>query len=326
MRRALIVGVSGQDGALLARFLIGKGYDVWGTSRDAETNEFANLCALGIRSEVNLVNMSPQDRDSVITLISDLMPHEIYYLAAQSSVALSFEQPQATFISATLGALNLVEAVRLHRLDARIYHASSSECFGDVGNKLATESTYFQPKSPYAVAKASAHWLVKNYREVYGLYASNGILFNHESSLRPPRYVTKKIVSAACRISLGSSEKLKLGRLDIVRDWGWAEEYVEAMWRILQHHSPDDIIIATGKSSSLSDFVEASFKEVGLEWQKYVETDPLFCRPTDISISRGDPSKASNLIGWEAKIVMEDVVKMMVEAELKALTKTVDSL
>lgn len=317
MSRALVIGISGQDGALIAKFLIGKGYEVWGTSRDAEAANFKNLFALEIFNKVKLVSMVPRELNSFISVLSDCKPDEIYFLAAQSSVALSFEQPHETFDSITIGTLNLLEAVRLLKLHSRIYHASSSECFGDVGDRYANESTHFQPRSPYAIAKSSAHWLVRNYRESYGIYASNGILFNHESNLRPSRYVTKKIVSTACRISIGSCEKLLLGRLDIVRDWGWAEEYVDAMWRMLQHHSPDDFIISTGKSSSLLDFVDTSFRAVGLDWQKHVETDASFFRPSDIAISRGDPSKAKNLLGWEPHIFMEDVVRLMVEEEIK---------
>lgn len=316
MSNSLVIGISGQDGALIAKLLVGKGYTVWGTSRDIETANFKNLSSLGILDKVRLVSMSPRDLNNIIAVLSDCRPDEIYLLAAQSSVGLSFEQPSETFESITIATLNLLEAVRILKLKSRIYHASSSECFGDVGNRSACESTPFQPRSPYAIAKSSAHWIVANYRESYGIYASNGILFNHESNLRPLRYVTRKIVSGACRIARGSNEKLRLGRLDIVRDWGWAEEYVEAMWRILQHDAPDDFIIATGKSCSLLDFVDTSFQMVGLDWRKHVEVDVSLFRPSDIASSRGDPSKANNLIGWEAKTFMVDVVKLMVEAEM----------
>jgi len=317
MPKALIIGIGGQDGSLMAKLLVGKGYQVWGTSRDVEAANFKNLTILGVLNNVKLVSMVPRDLNSIIAVLSNFKPDEIYMLAAQSSVGLSFEQPNETFDSIAIGTLNLLEAVRILNLDTRIYHASSSECFGDLGDKYATESTYFQPRSPYAIAKSSAHWLVKNYRESYGIFASNGILFNHESNLRPSRYVTKKIISTACKIACGSCEKLLLGRLDIVRDWGWAEEYVEAMWRMLQHHSPDDFIIATGKSRSLLDFLDTAFCAVGLDWQKHVEIDASFLRPSDIAVSRGDPSKAKDLLGWVPKISMEDVVKLMVEAEMK---------
>jgi GDPmannose 4,6-dehydratase len=316
--RSLIIGISGQDGALIAKLLIGKGYQVWGTSRDVEAADFKNLSALKIFDKVKLLSMAPRDLNSIIAVLSDCQPDEIYFLAAQSSVGLSFEQPNETFESIAIGVLNLLEAVRILKLDARIYHASSSECFGDVGDRCANELSPFQPRSPYAIAKSSAHWLVRNYRESYGIYASNGILFNHESNLRPFRYVTRKIVSAACRIARGSNERLLLGRLDIVRDWGWAEEYVEAMWRILQHTSPDDFIIATGKSCSLMDFVDTAFRTVELDWQKYVSVDQSLFRPSDIAISRGDPSKAQDLLGWEPHCFMADVVKLMVAAEMQS--------
>jgi GDPmannose 4,6-dehydratase len=244
-RRALICGVGGQDGSYLARFLLTKGYVVFGTSRDAQGASFRNLHALGIAKQVSTLSMVPEDFRSVFMAVKTAMPDEIYYLAGQSSVGLSFDQPAETIQSAVLGTLNMLEAARMADKQIRLYHAGSSECFGDTDGKAADESTPFNPRSPYAVAKASAFWLVNNYREAYDLYACTGILFNHESPLRPAHFVTQKIVAAAKRIAAGSDEVLTLGRMDIARDWGWAPEYVEAMWRMLQQEHPDDFVIAT---------------------------------------------------------------------------------
>jgi GDPmannose 4,6-dehydratase len=228
-------------------------------------------------------------------------PDEVYFLAGQSSVGLSFEQPAETIQSFTLGTLNVLEACRMIDKPIRQYHAGSSECFGDTGGVPATEKTPFNPRSPYAVAKASAYWLVNNYREAYGLYACTGILFNHESPLRPHRFVTQKIIQAAKRIAAGSSEVLELGRLDIVRDWGWAPDYVEAMWLMLQQDKPEDYLIATGESYALEDFVYASFNNVALNWKDHVRQSGQLYRPTDIGISCADPSKAQKGLGWKHK-------------------------
>lgn len=314
MKKALICGVGGQDGAYLVRLLLDKGYEVWGTSRDAQVASFSNLVKLGVKDRVKLLSMAPNDFRSVLTALTRSVPDEIYHLAGQSSVGLSFEQPAETLESITMGTLNLLEAVRFLGKKIKLYHASSSECFGDLGRQAATEETPFRPRSPYAVAKASAHWLVANYREAYGLYACNGILFNHESPLRPERFVTKKIISAACRISQGSSEKLTLGRLDIVRDWGWAPEYVDAMWRMMQQDTPDDYIVSTGEANSLQDFVSEAFAVLDLDWRKYVKSDPALFRPTDLSWGQGCPEKAFNKFNWQAKLKMRDVVRKMIES------------
>ena len=312
--RALICGIGGQDGAYLARLLLGKGYEVWGTSRDAQMTEFRNLKVLQLAQAVNLCSMAPTDFRSVLTVLTKSMPDEVYFLAGQSSVGLSFEQPVETLESITVGTLNMLEAIRFLGGKIKLYHASSSECFGDVGQKPANETTPFHPRSPYAVAKASAHWMVANYREAYGLYACSGILFNHESPLRPARFVTRKIVDSAVRIANGSGEKLSLGRLNIVRDWGWAPEYVDAMWRMLQQGAPADFVIATGVSVSLEDFVRDVFANVGLDWREHVESDPKLFRPSDIDWSQGDASLAKACLGWEAHIKMPELVKLMVEA------------
>lgn len=312
-KKALICGIGGQDGAYLSQLLLAKGYQVWGTSRDVQMSAFSNLHALGVREQVKLLSMVPTDFRSVLTALTRSNPDEIYFLAAQSSVGLSFEQPAETLESISMGTLNLLEALRFLGKPIKFYHASSSECFGDLGQQAATEETPFRPRSPYAVAKASAHWLVANYREAYGLFACNGILFNHESPLRPARFVTQKIVQAARHIANGSTERLTLGRLDIVRDWGWAPEYVEAMWRMMQEDKPDDYIIATGESNSLESFVAESFAAVGLDWREYVDSDPALFRPTDIAWSQGNPEKAVHQLGWYAKAKMKEVVAQMIK-------------
>jgi len=316
MRRALICGVTGQDGAYLARLLLHKGYEVWGTSRDAATADTSSLVTLGIAAHARIISMAPQDIQSVSAALKCAAPDEIYNLAGQSSVALSFEQPAEALQSITLGALNLLEAMRLGNHSARLYNASSSECFGDLGGVPATEATPFLPRSPYAVAKSSAHWLVANYREAYGLFVCSGILFNHESPLRPERFVTRKIVEGVCAIKRGTRRRLTLGRLDIARDWGWAPEFVDAMWTMLQQPSAGDYVIATGQSFTLEEFVATAFAAVGLDWHDHVDLDPAMMRPTDLPWSGGDPAKAAHNLGWHAKLAMPDVVRSMMDAAL----------
>lgn len=315
MKTALICGISGQDGAYLARLLLDNGYEVVGTSRDAQMSGFANLDKLGIRGRVQVVSMAMNDFRSVLQVLNQAHPEEVYNLAGQSSVALSFEQPVETLESITVGTLNLLESIRFLDRGIRFYNAGSSECFGDTGDLGADENTPFRPRSPYAVAKAAAFWEVANYREAYGLYACSGILFNHESTLRPERFVTQKIVRAACRIAAGQQKKLKLGNLAIQRDWGWAPEYVDAMWRMLQQGRADDYVIATGETSRLEDFVAEAFRLVGLDWRDHVESDPTLLRPTDLRVGRANPAKARERLGWTATSRMKDVVQQMVEAE-----------
>jgi len=313
--KALICGVGGQDGTYLAQLLLSKGYEVWGTSRDAQAATFSNLSLLGIKDRVTFVSMASNDFRSVLTTLKHSDPDEVYFLSGQSSVGLSFEQPVETLESITLGTLNLLEAVRFLDKPIKVYHASSSECFGDVGKIQATEDMPFRPRSPYGVAKASAHWLVANYREAYGLFACSGILFNHESPLRPSRFVTRKIISAACRIAKGSKEKLELGHLNIVRDWGWSPEYVNAMWKMLQQDKADDFIIATGEANSLEDFVSFTFEALGLDWNDHVISDSALFRPTDLFWSQGCSDKAEKILEWRASSRMRDVIRMMIEAE-----------
>ncbi|MDH6076673.1 GDP-mannose 4,6-dehydratase [Chrysosporum ovalisporum FSS-45] len=313
---ALICGVSGQDGAYLAKLLLQKNYLVWGTSRDAQMSRFTNLDVLGIKEQVKLTSMVLTDFRSVLQVITKVNPDEIYNLAGQTSVGLSFEQPVETLESITMGTLNLLEAVRFLNKPIKIYSAGSSECFGDTGDIAANETTPFRPRSPYAVAKSAAFWQVANYRDAYGLFTCSGILFNHESPLRPERFVTQKIIATACRIAQGSQEKLYLGNTKIYRDWGWAEEYVKAMYLILQQHIPDDYIIATGQSSSLEDFVRFTFEYLNLDWEKNVITDESLFRPTDLTFGKGNPTKAKTQLGWEAKYKTKDVVAMMIKAKL----------
>jgi GDPmannose 4,6-dehydratase len=318
-KTALIFGVSGQDGALLAQLLLRKGYEVVGVSRDAQLSSFGNLVTLGIREAVRTVSANPIDFRSVLDVIMKTQPREIYNLAGQSSVALSFEQPMETFNSIGIANLTLLETIRFigDKL-IRYYNAGSGECFGNTPIP-ATEDSPFQPRNPYAVAKATAFWQVANYREAYGLYACSGILFNHESPLRPERFVTQKIVRAACRIANGTREKLELGNLDIERDWGWAPEYVDAIWRMLQLEYPEDCIIATGRSGKLKDFVEAVFKLLSLNWEECVTVNKTLFRPTDILQSKANPDKAKKILDWEAKNNYLDVAKMLVDFELRHL-------
>ncbi|MEH2361350.1 GDP-mannose 4,6-dehydratase [Nostoc sp.] len=315
MKKALICGISGQDGAYLAQLLLNQGYSICGTSRDAQISSFRNLVYLAIRDQVKLESMALNDFRSVLQVLTKIQPDEIYNLAGQSSVGLSFEQPVETLESITTGTLNLLEAIRFLGVPIKLYNAGSSECFGDTGQTAADETTPFRPRSPYAVAKAAAFWEVANYREAYGLFACSGILFNHESPLRPERFVTQKIVAAACRIAQGSTEQLYLGNMQIQRDWGWAPEYVEAMYLMLQQSQPDDYVIATGESSSLEEFVAAAFASVNLDWRHHVVIDNSLLRPTDLAVGRGNPVKAKEKLGWQAKYKMKQVVQMMVEAK-----------
>lgn len=314
-RTALICGVSGQDGAYLAQLLLERGYTVHGASRDAQAISFGNLRRLGLLDDVRLESLTITDFRSVLQALRRVRPDEVYNLAGQSSVALSFEQPVETLESISVGTLNLLEAIRFTERPIRFYNAGSGECFGDT-REPADESTAFRPRSPYAVAKSAAHWEVANYADAYGLYACTGILFNHESPLRAERFVTKKIVAAACRIARGSGERLRLGDLSVQRDWGWAPEYVEAMWRMLQQDSPATYVIATGKSHTLQQFVACAFTEVGLDWHDHVDVDRRLFRPADITFASANPSLAREQLGWSARAQMPDVVRMMVAAEL----------
>jgi GDPmannose 4,6-dehydratase len=312
-KTALICGISGQDGSYLAKLLLDKGYHVHGTARDAQVATFYNLQLLGIKDRLSFHSMAPNDFRSVLQVLAKVEPDEIYNLAGQSSVGLSFDQPVETLESISVGTLNLLEAIRFIGSPIKLYSAGSSECFGNTGGEPADEDTPFRPRSPYAVAKATAYWEVANYREAYNLFACTGILFNHESPLRPERFVTQKIIKSACRIAAGSQEKLHLGNISISRDWGWAPEYVEAMWLMLQQETAADFVIATAETNTLGRFVEEAFLSLGLSWQEHVIIDDSLLRPSEIMVSRGNAGKAARLIGWSAKYRMRDVVQMMVK-------------
>jgi len=316
MKCALVCGISGQDGAYLAKLLLSKGYKVVGTSRDAEMGSFSNLEKLGIKPQIALTTMALNDPCSIRQTIDKFEPLEIYNLAGQTSVGLSFSKPVETIESISVGTLNLLEAIRSTSKEIRLFNAGSGDVFGDTGTEAAHENTPFRPCSPYAVAKASAFWQVANYREAYDLFACTGLLFNHESSLRPQHFVTQKIISGAREIAKGNMDKLTLGDLSIIRDWGWAPEYVEAMWLMLQTQSADDYVIASGSSYLLEEFVQKAFSQHGLEWQKYVQVDKSFFRPLDIFTSKADASKANKQLGWHALVSLDQVISRMMEANL----------
>ncbi len=320
MKKALICGVSGQDGAYLAKFLHEKGYKVFGTSRDAEISSFNNLKALGIRDAVTCFSMTLTDFRSVLQVLTDVNPDEIYNLAGQTSVGMSFVQPVETLESISYGTLNLLEVLRFTGQNARLYNASSGECFGETTQQNpATEKTAFHPRSPYGVAKAAGFWTIANYREAYGIYACSGILFNHESPLRPERFVTQKIIKAACRIAAGSGETLKLGNLDVIRDWGFAPEYVEAMWLMLQQDAPRDFIVATGESHPLKSFAQKVFEICGLDWLDHVSCDTTLLRASDIATSYASPNLAKEVLGWEAKTHFGALIEILVTEEQRRL-------
>ena len=264
--------------------------------------------------------MAPIDFRSVLQIITSVEPDEIYNLSGQSSVGLSFNQPVETLESISVGTINLLEAIRFTGRDIRFYNAGSSECFGNAEGVACTEETPFRPRSPYGVAKAAAHWQVANYREAYGLFACSGILFNHESPLRPERFVTRKVVATAMRIATGSNERLRLGDTSISRDWGWAPEYVVAMWKMLQLDQADDYVIATGQTSSLESFVRATFKYFGLDWTNHVEIDHALFRPNELKIGRANPAKANRILNWNARTSGDAVAYMMCKSESGEVT------
>ncbi|HEY0667943.1 MAG TPA: GDP-mannose 4,6-dehydratase [Sphingobacteriaceae bacterium] len=318
MKKALICGVSGQDGSYLAQYLLERDYIIYGASRDAQASAFSNLKKLGIKDKINLISLNTNDFINTLECITKIKPDEIYNLAGQSSVRLSFHQPHETYESISTGNLNLLEAVRFSNLPIKIYNAGSSECFGD-SLIPSNESTIFHPRSPYAIAKAAAFWQIDNYREAYNIFACTGILFNHESPLRPDHFVTKKIVAAACRIYNDKSKKLSLGNINIERDWGWAPEYVEAMWLMMQQDTPQDYIIATGKSHTLKEFINRTFNSLDLDWEEHVLIDEVLRRPTDLQIGRADPSKANRELNWKAKYDLNMIIERMIEDELSQI-------
>lgn len=318
-RRALITGITGQDGAYLAQFLLHQGYEVHGMVRRASTEGFERMDHL--RSQLHLHQADLLDQLSIVTLLSNVRPHEVYNLAAQSFVPTSFSQPLLTAEFTGLGVTRVLEAIRHVDPTIRFYQASSSEMFGRVREEPQTENTPFWPRSPYGVAKAYGHWITVNYRESYGMFACSGILFNHESPLRGKEFVTRKVSDAVARIKLGVQDKLKLGNLDAQRDWGFAGDYVEAMWLMLQQSEPEDFVIATGVKHSVRDLVEAAFRHVGLDWQLHVEVDAGLLRPADVNTLCGDASKARQKLGWTPKVDFEGLVSMMVDADLERVAR-----
>ncbi|SBW09639.1 GDP-D-mannose dehydratase, NAD(P)-binding [uncultured Alphaproteobacteria bacterium] len=314
-KTALIFGISGQDGGYLTRLLLEKGYDVHGTSRDAETSAFANLVALGLRDKVTVHSAALTDFRSVLQTVVKVEPDEIYNLSGQSSVGLSFQQPVETLESIATATLNVLEVLRFLSKPIRFYNAGSSECFGNTGDEPANETSPFHPRSPYAVAKSTAFWEVANYRESYGLFACSGILFNHESPMRPSRFVTRKIAAAAARIARDGGGEVSLGDLSVRRDWGWAPEYVEAMWAMLQHAEPEDLVIATGEVNPLSEFAAAAFSAFDLDWRDHVKSDPSLLRPSEIRCGFGCAARAKDKLGWTARTRMREVARRMALAE-----------
>ncbi len=335
-KTALITGITGQDGAYLAKFLLDKGYVVAGAFRRSSSTNFWRLDYFGLRNHPNLhlVEYDLTDLSSAMRLIQRTGPDEVYNLAAQSFVGVSFEQPLTTLEITGMGPVCLLEAIRMGKPDAKFYQASTSELFGKVQTIPQNEDTPFYPRSPYAAAKLYAHWMTINHRESYNIFASCGILFNHESPLRGLEFVTRKITDAAAQIKLGKLETLELGNLSAKRDWGFAGEYVEGMWRILQADKPDTFVLATGRTETVRDFVQMAFRGVGIDlfWQGeglgeqgicsktkkvVVKVNPKFYRPIEVDLLIGDPAKAKALLGWEPKVSLEELCRMMVEADLQ---------
>jgi GDPmannose 4,6-dehydratase len=314
-KTALITGVTGQDGSYLAEFLLAKGYKVVGMVRRSSTENFQRI--EHIRDQIDLRQGDLLDQSSLTTLIADVAPDEIYNLAAQSFVPTSWDQPVLTGEFTALGVTRMLEAVRHVNTKIRFYQGSSSEMYGKVRETPQTELTPFYPRSPYGVAKAYGHYITVNYRESYGLFACSGILFNHESPRRGLEFVTRKVTDYAARIKLGMADKLPMGNLDARRDWGFAGDYIKAMWLMLQQNRPDDYVIATGTSHSVRDLVEIAFKHVGLDWEKYVVLDPRFIRPAEVETLIGDSSRARNELGWVPEVSFEQMIKMMVDADLE---------
>ena len=309
--RALICGIRGQDGSFLAKFLIEKGYEVIGTSRDVVASSFENLKKLNIDNQVTKVSMAVSDFRSVIDVVKKYKPDEIYNLAGQTSVGLSFQQPAEAIESIVKATLVLLEVIRFLDLPIKFYNAGSGECYGDTYGMPANENTLFKPSSPYGVAKASAFWLVKNYRVSYGISACTGILFNHESHLRPERFVSQKIIRSAWKIKKGKLDKLKIGNTSICRDWGWAPEYIKAMWLMLKQEKFEDYVIATGKSYSLEEFIEKAFRYFDLDYREFIEIDDNCLRPSDNSFSNADPSNAKKHLQWNAEVSFDELIKRL---------------
>lgn len=319
-KSALITGISGQDGAYLARLLLDKGYAVYGFQPRRSSDTLWRLRELGVDADVRLLNGDLIDLASLLRAIDVSKPDEVYNLGAQSFVGSSWDQPLLTGQATGIGAANVLEAVRLAQPQAHFYQASTSEMFGLIQADRQDERTPFYPRSPYGAAKLYAHWMTVNYRESFKLHASSGILFNHESPLRGVEFVTRKITHAVASIKLGRQSELRLGNMDAQRDWGYAGDYVQAMWQMLQQPQADDYVIATGRTTSVRVFCELAFQHVGLNYQDYVKVDPAFYRPAEVDILLGNPAKAAATLGWQATTTLEQLVAMMVDADLARLT------
>ncbi len=313
-RRALITGITGQDGAYLAEFLLGKGYEVHGMVRRASTESFERIDHL--HDSLTLHQADLLDQLSIVRLIDEVRPREVYNLAAQSFVPTSWLQPLLTGEFTGLGVTRVLEAIRLVDTSIRFYQASSSEMFGKVRQTPQDEQTPFWPRSPYGVAKVYGHWITVNYRESYDIFGCSGILFNHESPRRGKEFVSRKVTDAVARIKLGRQQKLKLGNLDAKRDWGFAGDYVKAMWLMLNREKPEDFVVATGKEHSVREMVELAFDHVDLDWHDHVETDPKLFRPAEVNTLRGNPTKAREVLGWEPEVSFAELIRMMVDADL----------
>jgi GDPmannose 4,6-dehydratase len=319
-KRALITGITGQDGSYLAELLLGKGYEVHGMVRRASTENFDRIAH--IKNRIRLHQADLLDQLSIIDALHAAKPHEVYNLGAQSFVPTSWAQPVLTGEFTALGVTRMLEAIRLVDRKIRMYQASSSEMFGRVQEVPQNEKTPFYPRSPYGVAKVYGHWITVNYRESYGLFACSGILFNHEGPRRGREFVTRKVTEAVARIKCGLQQELRLGNLDAKRDWGFAGDYVEAMWLMLQQKAPDDYVIATGKQHSVRQLCEVAFGHVGLDWRKHVAVDKALFRPADVETLLGDPSKARRKLGWKPRVSFEDLIRMMVDADLARVRAT----
>jgi GDPmannose 4,6-dehydratase len=322
-RRVLITGITGQDGAYLAQLLLENGYDVYGLVRRSSTAENAliRLRWLGISNEINLIDGNLTDLSSLIRIIRDIKPDEVYNLAAQSFVKTSWDQPLLTTQVTGIGALNVLEALRITKPDARFYQASTSEMFGKIQEPAQSEQTPFYPRSPYAVAKLYAHWMTTNYRESFDMYACSGILFNHESPLRGIEFVTRKVTDAVARIKLGKQNELRLGNIDAKRDWGHARDYVKAMWLMLQQQEAEEFVIATGRTTTVRDMCHIAFEHVGLKADDHIVIDEKYFRPAEVDILLGNPAKAKEKLGWEAETSLEDMICEMVDADIERVNK-----
>ncbi len=320
-KKTLITGITGQDGAYLAQFLLGKGYEVFGLARRSSSSEVnvSRLKWLGIADDVHIVDGNLLDLSGLVRTFRDIKPDEVYNLAAQSFVKSSWQQPILTSQVTGLGVTNMLEAVRLEKPDARFYQASSSEMYGLIREPMQSELTPFYPRSPYAVAKLYGHWITVNYRESFGLHASSGILFNHESPLRGIEFVTRKVTDSVARIKLGLASELRLGNIDARRDWGHSRDYVKAMWMMVQQDVPDDYVIATGRTTTVRDMCRIAFEHVGLDADKHLVIDPELFRPAEVDVLLGDPAKAKAKLGWEAVVTLEEMICEMVDADLQRL-------